>query len=156
MMDSERKSQKFSARFIPTKQGTVGEHALDPDLEGILRHDGRHDRHQPHSRLRTTAKMLFTLLLFVLALVVQNGYGATLHGRSNPPNIVFILTDDQDLHLNSLSYMQSVQKNLAQEGTTFNRHFATVSLCCPSRVSLLTGKAAHNTNVTDIMPPYGM
>lgn len=73
--------------------------------------------------------------------------------RTNQPNIVFILTDDQDLHLNSLDYMPLLQKHLVQQGTFYQRHFATVALCCPSRVSLWTGKTAHNTNVTDVNPP---
>ncbi|KAL8807168.1 MAG: hypothetical protein Q9182_000850 [Xanthomendoza sp. 2 TL-2023] len=71
------------------------------------------------------------------------------------PNIVFFLTDDQDLHLNSLHYQPFVKKHLLDQGLNFNRHFCTVALCCPSRVNLWTGKAAHNTNVTDISPPYG-
>jgi hypothetical protein len=71
------------------------------------------------------------------------------------PNIVFVLTDDQDLHMNSLEYLPSVQKHLLQQGTFYKRHFCTIAICCPSRVSLWTGKAAHNTNVTDVNPPYG-
>ncbi|TVY81869.1 Arylsulfatase [Lachnellula suecica] len=71
------------------------------------------------------------------------------------PNIVFIITDDQDLHLQSLDYMPLVQKYLTDKGTFYKRHYCTVALCCPSRVNLWTGKAAHNTNVTDVMPPYG-
>ena len=57
--------------------------------------------------------------------------------------------------MDSLAYMPFVQKHLADQGTTYERHYCTVALCCPSRVSLWTGKAAHNTNVTDINPPYG-
>lgn len=71
------------------------------------------------------------------------------------PNIVFFLTDDQDVHLNSLAYQPFVQRHLVDQGLYFKRHFCTVALCCPSRVNLWTGKAAHNTNVTDINPPYG-
>ena len=73
--------------------------------------------------------------------------------------------------------MPVVNKHLIEEGTFYKRHFCTIALCCPSRVSLLTGKAAQyvskyltfslidsrsklisnsNTNVTDINPPYGM
>ncbi|ORY55835.1 arylsulfatase precursor [Pseudomassariella vexata] len=74
---------------------------------------------------------------------------------STKPNFVFIMTDDQDLHLSSLDYQPLIKKHLTDEGTTFNKHYCTVSLCCPSRVSLLTGKAAHNTNVTDVALPYG-
>ncbi|KAE9962271.1 hypothetical protein EG328_000721 [Venturia inaequalis] len=71
------------------------------------------------------------------------------------PNIVFILTDDQDLHLNSLDYMPLTQKHLIDQGTFYKRHYCTIAICCPSRVSLWTGKTAHNTNVTDVSPPYG-
>ncbi|KAN0074174.1 Alkaline-phosphatase-like, core domain containing protein [Elaphomyces granulatus] len=76
-----------------------------------------------------------------------------LSGR--PPNIVFILTDDQDLQLDSLSYMPSTIKHLQKKGTFYRNHFVTTALCCPSRVSLWTGRYAHNTNVTDVSPPYG-
>ncbi|KAK0260890.1 hypothetical protein B0A54_01299 [Friedmanniomyces endolithicus] len=71
------------------------------------------------------------------------------------PNIVFVLSDDQDLHMDSLSFMPFLKQHLTDRGTTFNRHYCTNALCCPSRVSLWTGKAAHNTNVTDVNPPYG-
>jgi N-acetylglucosamine-6-sulfatase len=71
------------------------------------------------------------------------------------PNIVFVLTDDQDLHMDSLSYMPLLKKHVVDHGTSFSNHYCTVALCCPSRVSLWTGKAAHNTNVTDINPPWG-
>jgi arylsulfatase A-like enzyme len=71
------------------------------------------------------------------------------------PNIVFILTDDQDLRLDSLDYMPFVRRHLIEQGTFYKHHYCTVALCCPSRVSLLTGRAAHNTNVTDVKPPYG-
>ncbi|KAK7921382.1 hypothetical protein PG985_009404 [Apiospora marii] len=71
------------------------------------------------------------------------------------PNFIFIITDDQDLRLGSLEYQPAVQKHLADQGTTFSKHYCTISICCPSRVSLLTGRAAHNTNVTDVSMPYG-
>lgn len=72
------------------------------------------------------------------------------------PNIVFFLTDDQDKHIDSLEYMPLVQKYIADKGTVYDSHYCTTAICCPSRVSLLTGKHAHNTNVTDVSPPYGM
>ncbi|KZF19630.1 Arylsulphatase [Xylona heveae TC161] len=77
------------------------------------------------------------------------------HDNVKRPNIVFILTDDQDLHLQSLDYQPFLQKHLIDRGTFFRRHYCTIAICCPSRVSLWTGKAAHNTNVTDVSPPYG-
>jgi arylsulfatase A-like enzyme len=71
------------------------------------------------------------------------------------PNIVFILTDDQDVHLSSLHYMPFVRKHILDQGTYFNKHYCTTAVCCPSRATLWTGKAAHNTNITDVNPPYG-
>jgi arylsulfatase A-like enzyme len=73
-----------------------------------------------------------------------------------PPNFLFIMTDDQDLKLDSTTYTPLTMKHLAEKGTEFANHFVTTALCCPSRVSLLTGRQAHNTNVTDVHPPWGL
>ncbi|KAJ9316313.1 hypothetical protein DTO271D3_3582 [Paecilomyces variotii] len=71
------------------------------------------------------------------------------------PNIVFIISDDQDLQLDSIEYTPLTLKHLKERGTFYKNHFVTTALCCPSRVSLWTGRQAHNTNVTDVHPPYG-
>lgn len=57
--------------------------------------------------------------------------------------------------MNSLEYIPLIQKRLIEEGTLYKKHFCTTAVCCPSRASLWTGKLAHNTNVTDLNPPYG-
>jgi hypothetical protein len=75
--------------------------------------------------------------------------------KTTKPNFIFIMTDDQDLHMDSLKYMPAVQEHFGNSGTFHKKHYCTVSQCCPSRVSLLTGKAAHNTNVTSVTEPYG-
>lgn len=79
----------------------------------------------------------------------------SLNSAKERPNIVFILTDDQDLQLDSLSYMPLTTKHLKKGGTFYKNHFVPTAICCPSRVSLWTGRFAHNTNVTDVNPPYG-
>ncbi|KAE8450080.1 hypothetical protein EG329_006861 [Mollisiaceae sp. DMI_Dod_QoI] len=71
------------------------------------------------------------------------------------PNIVVILTDDQDLHMDSISYMPLLKKHVIDQGTFYKSHYCTTAICCPSRVTLWTGRNAHNTNVTDVFPPYG-
>lgn len=76
------------------------------------------------------------------------------HEGSRQPNIIFILADDQDQHMSSLNYMPYLQNHLVKEGTVYSRHYCTVSLGCPSRASLWTGKHAHNTNVTGASLPY--
>ncbi|KAF4987640.1 hypothetical protein FGRMN_10255 [Fusarium graminum] len=70
-------------------------------------------------------------------------------------NIVFILTDDQDAVLDSVSYMPKLKEHIISQGTSFVNHFTTTAICCPSRVALWTGLQPHNTNVTDVYPPYG-
>jgi arylsulfatase A-like enzyme len=74
---------------------------------------------------------------------------------ASKPNFLLIMPDDQDLKLDSLSYTPLTMNHMAKKGTTFANHFVTTALCCPSRVSLLTGRQAHNTNVTDVNPPWG-
>ncbi|KAI1292988.1 arylsulfatase [Xylaria venustula] len=75
--------------------------------------------------------------------------------KAQRPNIVFIMTDDQDLHLGSLDYQPVVKRELAEKGTTFSRHYVTIAKCCPSRASLLRGLAGHNTNITEVSAPGG-
>ncbi|KAJ3384738.1 hypothetical protein HDU84_002677 [Entophlyctis sp. JEL0112] len=71
------------------------------------------------------------------------------------PNIIFILTDDQDLHMNSLDYMPLVKKHLVDKGTQFVNHSTTTAICCPSRVSILKGQFAHNTQFVDVHGEFG-
>jgi len=42
------------------------------------------------------------------------------------PNILFIITDDQDSHMESVEHMPLLHKYIAEEGTTFNNHFCTI------------------------------
>ena len=44
---------------------------------------------------------------------------------------------------------------IAKRGMTFNRYYVSYPLCCPSRVSLLTGRYAHNTGVKGNVQPNG-
>jgi hypothetical protein len=75
--------------------------------------------------------------------------------KKGKSNIVFILSDDQDVLMDSVSYMPRLKEHIIDKGTHFANHFTTTALCCPARVSLWTGKQPHNTNVTDVSPPYG-
>jgi len=63
-----------------------------------------------------------------------------------PPNIVVIMTDDQD-DFASISVMPKLKNLLMRRGVRFTNSFADFALCCPSRASFLTGLAAHNHKV---------
>ena len=69
------------------------------------------------------------------------------------PNIVLLLTDDQDIRLNSLDYQEILQRHLTQQGVSFTNHHVTTAVCCPSRATLLKGQFAHNTNITHVRSP---
>ena len=101
----------------------------------------------------------------VLAALVASACGggggggptpAAPSGSSNPtgtptatagpkPNIVFIVTDDQDAA--TVDMMPRLRATLADQGTTFTNAFATSPVCCPSRATMLTGQYAHNHGI---------
>ncbi|KAF7723066.1 hypothetical protein EC973_002400 [Apophysomyces ossiformis] len=107
-----------------------------------------------------------------LCLLLQALYvSAVVQKQPSKPNIIFIFTDDQDAKLGSLEYMPNLQKHLVKQGTLYRNHYATIAVCCPSRVGLLRGQYAHNTkyviqvlintsfdeplSITDVSPPHG-
>jgi N-acetylglucosamine-6-sulfatase len=80
-------------------------------------------------------------------------HGAASAQPTTRPNLLFILTDDQDVE--TLRFMPQIQALLAAEGVTFSNAFVTQSLCCPSRASILRGQYPHNTEIRFNVPPLG-
>ena len=91
--------------------------------------------------------LLSSIYLLLISNILAQDAQQPIQGARKRPNIVFILTDDQDLHMDSLSYMPFLKEHLIDRGLSFNRHFCTVALCCPSRVSMWTGKAARRSSI---------
>ncbi|KAI0552598.1 arylsulfatase [Xylaria curta] len=92
------------------------------------------------------------LITVILACLALAGIGVAAPTR---PNIVFIMTDDQDRRLNSLAHMPFLQSELVAKGTEFTKHYTNQALCCPSRSTLLRGQTVHNTNLTNVSQPGG-
>lgn len=108
--------------------------------------------HTSHSRTRSIAETaLVALALTILALTWAVDQAGAAPG--NRPNVVVVMTDDQDAK--SLRVLKGVKRLLGRQGTTFTNAFATFPLCCPSRVSFLTGQYAHNHGVLDNSGPNG-
>lgn len=70
---------------------------------------------------------------------------------SKKPNIVVIMTDDQD-DIDSLSVMPKTKTLLQEQGIRFLNSFVDFPVCCPSRVSFLTGQYAHNHGILGNLP----
>ncbi len=100
------------------------------------------------------ARMLVTLLLAVGLLAATPpppaAHGTALAKGPKRPNIVFVLTDDLDTEYPDGSWIDHyprLRQLLADQGTTFSNFFVSLSLCCPSRSSILRGQYAHNTQI---------
>jgi arylsulfatase A-like enzyme len=88
----------------------------------------------------TVSKRFAQLFLAIIASALPARAG-------DPPNILFIMTDDhgaQALSCYGSNRNQTLQLDrLANEGMRFSNCFVTNSICTPSRATLLTGKYSH-------------
>lgn len=89
-------------------------------------------------------KRLLPLLLLLQGIVLQ---------AADPPNIVFIFTDDHAYQAISAygsdrNHTPNIDR-LAREGMLFRNAMVTNSICAPSRAAILTGKYSHLNTVTN-------
>ncbi len=91
--------------------------------------------------------------------------GEEADAQGAAPSFVVIQTDDQTIDSlyarfrsaggGEIRSMPATLDLIAKRGITFNRYYVPYPLCCPSRVSLLTGRYSHNNNVRGNNPPNG-
>ena len=128
-----------------------------------------HNRALSRARLPLAAALL--VLLCGLALSVGRAGAveaeeAPLDPNAEPPSFVVLQTDDStldELYATFRAYpgapelraMPNTLDLLAKRGETFNRYYVSYPLCCPSRVSLMTGRYAHNDGVKGNVQPNG-
>jgi N-acetylglucosamine-6-sulfatase len=75
-------------------------------------------------------------------LIAERDDRPALTVSADHPNVVLVVTDDQSL--DQMRAMPAARRILGRQGTTFTDAFASYPLCCPSRVTMLTGQFAHN------------
>jgi arylsulfatase A-like enzyme len=124
----------------------------------------------PRTQLRALAAARIALAAGVLALIASVALvGGPTAQASSPdaqrPSFVVIQTDDQTLDGLYASFtppggapVQAMPNTLgliANRGATLSRYYVSYPLCCPSRVTLMTGRYAHNHNVRGNVPPEG-
>jgi arylsulfatase A-like enzyme len=106
------------------------------------------------------------LLACLFAAPAANAAIPPAYTGGERPSFVVIQTDDQtldSLYATFRAYpgapktraMPSTLDLIGKRGMSFNRYYVPYPLCCPSRVSLLTGRYSHNNNVRGNNPPNG-
>ncbi|MGH2628276.1 MAG: sulfatase family protein, partial [Anaerolineales bacterium] len=121
---------------------------------------------QTGTPLRVSLPVAAGLLAMLCALVLLGGGEDASAATEAQPSFVLIQTDDQTLDSLYETFspypgapaqraMPRTLDLIAKRGMTFNRYYVPYPLCCPSRVSLLTGRYAHNHNVRGNVQPNG-
>ena len=100
---------------------------------------------------------LSTIITFSALLVIGLFTATKVDAQIVRPNVVTFLIDDLDVNLfNKLvsdGYMPNVKNYILDPGTSFTNSFVSVSLCCPSRATFLTGQYSHNHGVLGNVSP---
>ncbi len=92
-------------------------------------------------------RSLGSLLLVVLVLVVPTLVAPIARVAAAPesPNIVVILLDD--MREEDWKALPRTKQLLEPNGTWYPNFFVSTPVCCPSRVSILSGQYPHNSGV---------
>lgn len=90
-----------------------------------------------------------------LALLLSSA-ALLLCAGSSPPNVLFIIVDDLRAQAGAFG-QTTITPNidrLAARGVTFTRAYVQISLCSPSRTSILTGRRPDSTRLWTIGPYF--
>lgn len=98
------------------------------------------------------------LVLFAATAMVALGASCARPGnsadqRSDAPNFIVIMTDDQTME--QMRVLESTRREIGDAGVTFTNSYTNYPTCCPSRATFLTGQHASNHGVLWNSPPTG-
>jgi N-acetylglucosamine-6-sulfatase len=124
------------------------------------------DSHPISSRIPARLAFAVGLLALLASLVLTTlpRADAAQQSAEQKPSFVVVQVDDATIDqlyatfspggipIQAMPYTLSL---IAGKGITFNRYYAPYPLCCPARVTMLTGRYAHNHNVKGNVPPNG-
>lgn len=109
------------------------------------------------SSLRIFCAVSIAMLIGLLSAVDLGPGNATARAArasADPPNVIFIYADDLDLDSFKRRFMPQTWQDLVEPGTTFKDFVVSSPVCCPSRVSYITGQYPHNNGVFSNAPGY--
>lgn len=110
-------------------------------------------------KTRFSVLIVWALLPALLSVALERPAGAAENPQSEPPNVVFILSDDHRFDFmgcveSSPAFLETPNLDrMAAEGAHFKNAFVSTSLCSPSRASILTGQYMHHHRVVDNQRP---
>ena len=99
----------------------------------------------------TNRRPFITLIAILIAPSVLTFSCTQIEQEQKRPNIIFIITDDQQVGLlgiegNPVAQTPNIDR-IGKEGAIFKNAFVVTPLCSPSRASFLTGQYAHTHKV---------
>lgn len=66
--------------------------------------------------------ILYAIFLhFLVVVAASTKDGLDKSSKKSRPNFIIIMTDDQDLHLNSLEYQPAVKKHFTEQGSFYKK-----------------------------------
>jgi N-acetylglucosamine-6-sulfatase len=99
---------------------------------------------------RAVAICAATCAMVALALLAR---GDVSRAASAKPNVILFVTDDQTVR--DMLALPRTEALVGGNGATFEKAYASMPLCCPSRITMLTGQYAHNHRILGNTPPSG-
>src|ERR1017187_3120381 len=88
-------------------------------------------------------------------LLLRNGLVNAYGSPANPPNIVMLVFDDQDIANSPFLDAMPVLSSFRSTGAWFTTAISPTPISSPARCTLLTGRLAHNTGVYTLSGSYG-